>query len=237
MKILVTRPEIDQQQTISALDKLGFEGISSPVMDIVPLSFILPDTDWQALVVTSRNGLRMLSSDDVGRFQDVPLYCVGERTAELARQLRFSNVAVVAATSAALAEQLIRQLIPQRGPVLYLAGKIRSGSVDRDLKDHGFSVCLQEVYEMRKRARFSQEAFEAIVSHNLHGVLVYSARTCRILLSLLEQYGLRDHLDNVIFYCLSPAVALPLKGLGYPLVVAKSPNERSLLECLDNGHN
>ena len=96
MKILVTRPEIDQQQTIKALETLGLEGIASPVMEIVPLPFSLPDDIWQALVVTSRNGLRMVAGDQLERLKGLPLYCVGNRTADLAHALGFAKIVVVA---------------------------------------------------------------------------------------------------------------------------------------------
>ncbi|WP_162916276.1 uroporphyrinogen-III synthase [Cohaesibacter haloalkalitolerans] len=237
MKILVTRPEIDQQQTIRALEQRGFVAIGSAVMDIVPLPFELPNEPWQGLVITSRNALRMLAPADLSTLVDVCLFCVGERTAVLARELGFAKVALVAANVAELEQQLLTALAPTDGPLLYLAGRIRTGALDRTLLQQGFAVCLREVYDMVARDALSDAALAAIEAEALDGILLYSERSCQILLSLIEQAGLSDKIKNVIFYCLSPRVALPLQGLSYPLVVAEAPNERSLLACLENGHN
>ena len=237
MKILVTRPEIDQQQTIKALETLGLEGIASPVMEIVPLPFSLPDDIWQALVVTSRNGLRMVAGDQLERLKGLPLYCVGNRTADLARALGFAKIVVIAPNVAVLKRRLIAEMDPQKGGILYLAGKVRSGALDAALLAHGFSISLCEVYESRPLTGFSATVCEIIRSGQLDGILLYSQRSCRLFLSLVEKTGLSEHLHSAIFYCLSPAVALPLERLGYPLVVAEAPNERSLLACVQNGHN
>ena len=237
MKILVTRPEIDQHQTIKALETLGVEVLASPVMAIVPLSLSFPDASWQALVVTSRNGLRMVADDQLEPLKSVPLYCVGKRTADLAAALGFTKVAFVAPNGAELEKQLLSALDPQNGEILYLAGKVRSGRLAEALSAHGFSVRLCEVYESQALTCLSDEVCEAIRTEQLDGILLYSQRSCRLFLSLIEQMGLSEHLHKAIFYCLSPAVALPLEGLGYPLVVAEAPNERSLLACVQNGHN
>nr|WP_319391383.1 uroporphyrinogen-III synthase [uncultured Cohaesibacter sp.] len=237
MKILVTRPEIDQQQTIGALEQRGFVAIGSAVMDIVPLPFELPNEPWQGLVITSRNALRMLALADLSTLKGYRLFCVGERTAALARELGFAKVALVAANVAELENRLPSALVPADGPLLYLAGKIRTGALDQTLLQHGFAVCLREVYDMVARDALSDAALAAIEAEALDGIFLYSERSCQILLSLIEQADLSDKMKNVIFYCLSPRVALPLQGLSYPLVVADAPNERSLLACLENGHN
>ena len=232
MKILVTRPEIDQQQTIASLDRLGMEAIASPVIEIVPLSFSLPCEEWQAVIVTSRNALRMLSSQTIGALKHIPLYCVGEKTAELARNLGFEVVASVAPDVASLENDLLSSLNAGSGSLLYLAGAVRSGRLFETLQERGYTACLQQVYESRARKALSTEAVDAIKKNELDGILLYSQRSCRLFLGLIEKSGLCDHLHDVIFYCLSPAVALPLEGLGYPLVVAHAPNEKSLLACV-----
>nr|WP_321461597.1 uroporphyrinogen-III synthase [uncultured Cohaesibacter sp.] len=237
MKILVTRPEVDQQQTLAALQALGIETLSSPVMEIVPLAFDLPDDPWQGIIVTSRNGLRMLAEEQIASLRYFPLYCVGKRTGELAKRLGFEVTLPIAATVAELGALLVERLDPHKGPVLYLAGRDRAGSLEDVLKLSGFTVTLREIYQGKPSQTLSGEAEEALRTGHLDAILLYSERSSRLLLSLIEKAGLSDRLEKVVFYCLSPAVALPLEGLGYPLVVADAPNERSLLECVQNGHN
>ena len=233
-KVLVTRPQEDQQQTREALADLDIEAVCSPVMAVVRLPFCLPETDLQAVVVTSRNALRMLDADQLARLHRMPLYCVGGQTEGLARQLGFGTIGAVAVDVAQLLADLPQLLSPAGGPLLYLSGKHRSGSLANTLEAHHFDVTLLEVYEMAARGSLTAAALSAIGDKSLDGVLLYSQRTSQLLLSLIEHYRLEDAMRALTFFCLSPTVAAPLKGRGYSLVVAKAPNEGSLLECVKN---
>ncbi|WP_316858331.1 uroporphyrinogen-III synthase [uncultured Cohaesibacter sp.] len=237
MKLLVTRPEIDQQQTVQALKDLGVVAISSPLMDIVPLDFSLPVKDWQAVIVTSRNSLRLLDPADLEGLIHRPLFCVGSRTAQLARTLGFTDIRTHGQNSDALIDMILESLHADNGPLLYLAGKFRAGRLQDVLQTHAFEISLLEVYEARARNRLTEDAANALRERSLDGVLLYSERSCRLLLSLLEREELAEFAKTIIYYCLSEAVAFPLRQLGYPLVVAKVANETSLLDCVRLSHN
>ncbi|SNY90568.1 uroporphyrinogen-III synthase [Cohaesibacter sp. ES.047] len=236
-RILVTRPEADQAQTVSALGTIGLEAVSAPVMDIESLPFVLPDEPWQAVIVTSRNALRMLSAEEINEIKACRLCCVGAKTADLARSLGFLRIDQPAPHVADLGERLKSSLEVGGGPVLYPAGHYRSGSLAEDLEELDLRVCLIEIYRMVARSGLPDKAIAAIKAGDLAGILVYSTRSAEILARLLEADGLRDKLGRVPFFCLSESVAARLQGSGFVTHVSEMPNEAALLACVKKHHN
>lgn len=235
-RILITRPETDQGQTGKALISLGFEPLYSPVMDIVRCPVQLTDEEWQGVIVTSRNALRALDAVQLEALRHHDLYCVGAQTAALAKALGFASIAQVARDAAELIASLRVMLKSGCGPVLYLAGRHRSGSILQDLEAQKIDVHLLEMYEMVPREHLVEDALIAIKDQRLDGVLLYSKRTSRLFLSLLEKYDLLPSIRFLTFYCLSDAVASPLEAADCRIVVSEEPNETALLACVKKDH-
>ncbi len=237
MRILVTRPALDQDQTCNALQALGIESLSAPVMVAEALDFSLPEQSWQAVIVTSRNGLRMLDPAQVDQLGQRPLYCVGAKTESLARALGFQTIEMCAPDLADLTPALVSRLEPEGGPILYLTGRHRTGSLKNTLEAAGLSVTQVETYAMVASKALPDEACDAIEQGVIDGVLLYSQRSSQLFLSIARKQGLEAKLGGLTFYCLSPAIATLIEDAGYPLVVADAPNEKSLLASLKKGRN
>nr|WP_321442793.1 uroporphyrinogen-III synthase [uncultured Cohaesibacter sp.] len=237
MRILVTRPALDQDQTCKALRALGIEPLSAPVMVAEALDFSLPEQSWQAVVVTSRNGLRMLERAQVAQLGQRPLYCVGTKTESLARALGFQTIEMRAPDLADLTPALVSRLAPQGGPILYLTGRHRTGSLKDTLEAAGLSVAQVETYVMVASKALPDDICDAIGQGAIDGVLLYSKRSSQLFLSIAREHGLEAKLGGLTFYCLSPAIATLIEDAGYPLVVADAPNEKSLLASLKKGRN
>src|SRR5436305_937552 len=104
MAILVTRPEPDNETTAAALRAKGFAVLLAPMLRFEPVAFH-DDTEarYGAVIVSSANALRAIKSDLAGsRLLTLPLFAVGERSAEAARRAGFGDVAVAGGTAAAL---------------------------------------------------------------------------------------------------------------------------------------
>jgi uroporphyrinogen-III synthase len=88
MRLIVTRPEPDDQRTARALIRLGHEAILSPMLDVVidPKAKI-KRAPYQAVLVTSSNAVRALAarSDEVVD-RKLPLIAVGDQTALAAKR-------------------------------------------------------------------------------------------------------------------------------------------------------
>ena len=235
--LLVTRPLIDQQQTCDALRALGIKPVSAPVMNAERLVCDIPKRDWQALIVTSRNALRMLDDAELEALIRIPVHCVGERTESLARALGFAVAAPASPDLDHLSARLKKRLAADAGPLLYLTARHRSGILTRTLTEAGMDVELREIYHMKPEEVLQPDVICALKRGDIDGILLYSQRTSRLFLSLIDKNGLAPLVKRLTYFCLSPAVGSPVREAGYPLVVAEAPNETSLLECVKKDRN
>ena len=94
MRLLVTRPEPDATRQAEILAAHGHEPVVAPLLLIEPATDVILDLGGaQALIVTSRNALRALSSHpDLALSLRLPFFAVGEATAKAATDLGFAKV-------------------------------------------------------------------------------------------------------------------------------------------------
>ena len=92
MHVLITRPEPDASETRAQLEALGHDVSVEPLLRIEPLPIDAGAFEGaQALIATSRNGLRALAASEraAPRRSSIPIFTVGPGTAELARAQGF----------------------------------------------------------------------------------------------------------------------------------------------------
>ena len=92
--MLVTRPEPDASETARRLNALDIETVIDPLLRTETLPTSLPAaTGFAAIAVTSANALRALEArGELPNYRNLPLYAVGDRTADMARHLGFARV-------------------------------------------------------------------------------------------------------------------------------------------------
>jgi uroporphyrinogen-III synthase len=236
MKLLVTRPEPDALRLAGRLEELGHEAIIEPLLaadfsdaDEVDLSEV------QALIATSRNGLRALKFQRAHRIAaELPLFAVGGATAKEARALGFKLIVTGAGTGEQLVPQIASALDPQAGFLLHLAGDKLAFDLSGELQSHGFRVLQPQVYRMLPATRLSAVAEAAMTDQSLDGVLLMSPRTADVFVRLVTAAGLSAHARSLTYYCLSPAVARRITPLGSGIRVetASTPSLEDLLSML-----
>jgi len=93
MRLLVTRPEPDALKLRAALEEHGHEATVEPLLSVSFEDGDELDLDGvQALIATSRNGLRALKSHPaLAEARALPLFAVGGATAKEARALGFER--------------------------------------------------------------------------------------------------------------------------------------------------
>lgn len=138
MLTLVTRPEPAAARTLARLAALGHDVLFDPMLEIRPRATRLPEGPFQALTFTSINGVQgFMAQQNIStmwpRLRTLPVYTVGPRTAEEARQTGFDHVIdcdgdardLTARMKAELPagtrisirrESIARRIFPQRSP-------------------------------------------------------------------------------------------------------------------------
>ncbi len=227
VKMLVTRPTPEASETAARLSALDIDAVVEPllVMNVLPTG--LPRAEgFAALAVTSGNALRALHErGELPRFLNLPVYTVGDRTAELARGYGFAEVVSARGNLQALVTLLAQAGIG--GPVLYPAAREQAGDLARALAPHGVMAITTAVYEMVPASRLSETTLGELANGAIAAALFYSRRTAEAFIALTG--GLRDK-EKLAMLCLSEAVAAPLLAAHFVRVgLADHPSEEAML--------
>lgn len=234
MRVLVTRPQPEAERTAAALQARGHAAVLSPLIRIEPVEAIeLGANEWAAVAVTSANAIGAIGAHpQFAALRRLPLFAVGERSAEAARSAGFAQVRSADGDVAALAT-LVRSEC-QAGPVLYLAGAERAGDLPAALASAGLPVATAVVYRAATIAGLSEAAHAAFQAGGIDGVLHYSQRSAEAFTAAIETEELLPAARAAAHFCLSQQVAQPLRRAGLPRIrIAPEPNETALLALLD----
>jgi uroporphyrinogen-III synthase len=227
MKLILTRPAKDAMPLAEKLRQLGHEPRLVPLLEIVPrLGVIVSQGNWQALCITSANGLG--NKEVLAGLKDVPLLCVGPQSLAAARAAGFTRASAHGGDVEGLTAHIVAHLKTQDGPLLYLSGAATSGDLEGRLRAHGFSVTRVIVYDALRTAA-------ADLSHAVTGadaVLLYSPRSAKLWLEQVEDAGVSEPVQKLTHLCLSQAVAKALPQT-WPKTVASTPDEKAMLAVLE----
>jgi uroporphyrinogen-III synthase len=221
VRLLVTRPEPDASETAARLRALDIEAVVDPLLLFRTLTTTLPPADgFAALAITSANALRALSDrGEIPRFQTLPVYTVGNRSAALARELGFAQVV----SADGNIDDLIALLADAGvdGPVLYPTARQQAGDLAKALAPHGVMVITSAVYEMIPATELSADISA------VDGALFYSRRTAETFTRLAPNETDRARPGML---CLSEAVAAPLIAAHFVRVsLADHPSEEAMM--------
>lgn len=232
MTILITRPLIDATRLAGHLKEQGHKTILSPVLDIQPLDADLSVTDdAYALIFTSLNGVRHAEDRIAGRTH--PVFTVGYRTAEAAREAGWSDITSADGDAVALADLILKQVDAKNGPLVHLCGQEHKESLAQTLKDAGFTIHSIPVYVARPVSHMTDEAKSAFQGGDISLVLLYSPRSAQQFRVQLKAAAMEHILSNIAAGCLSPAVAAKA-GEGWDFkIVAQTPDENALFDALE----
>ena len=224
MKVLVTRAAADASATAERLAAMGFEPVVAPLLRIVPRRAALPRA-VDAVLVTSGNALSALPAC----LQSVPLYAVGDATAERARALGFADVHSAGGDAGDLAALVVPRV---KGVVLLATGAGQGAALAMCLRAQGLRVIRRVVYAARPVTRLPDLAASALQSGGLHAVLFLSAATAQSFVRVLPR-PLVPALGSVIAACIAEPAAEVVRPLPWRQVrVSLRPSLHHVLALL-----
>jgi uroporphyrinogen-III synthase len=233
LRVLITRPQPDAARSAERLAAHGHRVIVEPLLELERVSVEkIPPGPFAALAVTSANAMRVARDmRELDRFRSMPVFAVGEHSAQAAAEAEFHNVTACGGDAAALAKSIGGRL--QRGArVLHLAGEDRAQDLGALLAPAAIDVEILVVYRMRPVESLSAAAIAALKSSHADVVLHYAPRSAATFAALVERHGLKDAARRMRHLCLSPAVAEPLGALGMKTETAVRPDEPALFDLL-----
>jgi len=229
-RMLVTRPEPDAIVSAVNLRALGITPVTFPLMRRVAIDVSLPEpSGFEAIAITSGNALRALRQRDaISRYRTIKVFAVGDRTAQEASLLGFTNVVSAGGGFADLVEMLAHAGL--KGPVFYPAGKDISGDLGKSLAPFGIMVVTAKIYEMVAADTIEPRVLEGLGDGSINAALFYSRRTAEIFVSLVGELLPKQVHTRLGILCLSENVAAPLMEARFVRIsLADHPSDGAMM--------
>jgi uroporphyrinogen-III synthase len=225
---LITRTQPGAQVSVNALQNLGFDAIAIPAATTTPTDAALTVNGVQALLMTSAAAAR--STITTPQVRALPVYAVGDATADAANQAGFETVISAGGDGATLAVLAADRMKPGDGALLHLRGQEVAGDVTGMLNACGFETRLLEVYQTHDHPDFRGTIRESLES-NSGGIVFHSPAGARRFLQAIEGANLK--LDGWTAFGLSLACLLPIESSGFRAIfAAERPDEDALIELI-----
>lgn len=192
MKILITRPEDDAQETLEILSDHGFKAISHPFLKIqnMPISLELYK-DVQGYIFTSKNAVRSIKdSIDEGML----VFSVGQSTAEVSRQYGFETIH----TAQGNVQSLVRMINQQHPPLNLLY--CRGDHVTSDLMKIDTHHVINEVvcYQSKKITSWDDDLTKEFLSNPFSHIVFASMRTLNAFQESLTAHKHRAQVEDAL---------------------------------------
>ena len=233
MRLAVTRPQADSERTAAALRARGHDVLVAPLMRVESLAVDVSG-GWGGVIVTSANAPQAIAGNpNCAALVKLPLFAVGQRSAEAARQAGFSNVTAAGGDVRDLLRLIAARRADAAAPLLYLAGEDRAADLTAELAARGIAAEMRIVYRA-VTAPFPPALIAALKAGEIDAVLHFSRRSAENYLAGAAQAGIAGKASAVRHVCLSAAIAEPLAAAGAGrIAVASRPDEAALIELIE----
>lgn len=232
MRVLVTRPASDAAELATRLGEMGMTAIIDPLLEVELMPVEAgPFAGAAAVVATSRNALRALAGSPARESAiALPMFAVGGRTEQMAREVGFTQISRGPGTARSLAEAIAAALPDRSRHIVYLAGEHLAFDLAPVLQSHGFDVTQITAYRTIAAKSLLPATRAAFASGEIDAVILLSPRTAAVYGQLVQAAGLRQAVSGVVHICLSGSVAGALTGLSpQKVIVSAHPATEDLL--------
>ncbi len=229
--VLITRPEPGLSETASAVAGLGWVPVLAPALHVRPCPVGHLPRQSAALLLTSGQAVAMAAKSVP---LSVPVFAVGDRTAQKARQAGFAAVFSANGNAQALVNLLVRHCAPPQGTLLLFSGAGQGLELAASLRAHGFRVVRRVAYCAEPVAGLSASACQAVQAGQVATVLFFSARSAQSWLLGVPHGGMGAHVRALRAIVISDAVVTILRQAGWqgPVTVAATPDAPAMLVAL-----
>lgn len=231
MTVLVTRAHEDGAEIVSEIESLGIDVFSEPIIEFI---IFLPNNEidyskYEAFIFTSKNAVKYLKKCDHSDLLDKQCFAIGDTTADMLRDLGFSNVLS--------ANNNINKLIKDVESfgvkkVFYFRGQ----EISTDLKSVFSSyniVCDEHLcYGVKTAVSLSEELVRKITAGEIKIVLFFSKNTAESFLSLCNQYEIAKFMKKATILTVSRNLMNVLKGSIGNSVESFEGSRDSMLELI-----
>ena len=229
MRVWITRASPGAEVTASRLTALGHAPLVAPLLSVRPIAGAKLDFNHVGLIAfTSANAVKAFAAKYPQGGRSLPVFAVGEATAEAARAAGFAETTSADGDVAALAALIIQRKAGIAGAVLHPSALKPAGDLAGALSAAGVEVRSTPIYDTVEPSALPQRAVEALAADAVDAVLLHSPRAAAVLARLLPGSA-----QDMVACALSEACAAPIREIDFARVlVAPEPTETALLALL-----
>lgn len=231
MRVLLIRSQEDVLSMEMKLKAKGLEVSHYPLFK--PQFFPIPLLkDPQAFIITSKNAIRALKGSD--HLKKIPLYTVGDKTADLAKDFGFLDVTSASGTSDDLIQLILQRVPRNQGVLWHLSGEDVKGNIIESLNCEGFEAKRQIVYRIEDVTDFPPSLCTELKRQFITHVIFCSPRTTSMFINLLKKQKLEKKACHITSLCLSKDIKEKASGLQWKEIwVSPNPNINDLMGYFD----
>lgn len=217
-RIWIARAQPGADETAARVRALGRQAVTAPVIEVRSIPGQIDLGDAVALAFTSRNGVAAFAGRSQRR--DLPVFTVGDATAEAARAAGFAEVRSAAGDVRALAALIAAE--PPAGPIVHIGARDPAGDLAGDLAAREVQARSIPVYETVWSSVATPRDWDAVL---IHSPKIAQATARRLI---------GQDLSGRAALAISEAAAAPLRALNFRRVAAAPfPNEAALLKLVE----
>ena len=266
MRFLITRPYEDAMPLAHTLKALGHESLIAPLMTVKQTDIwrFQSPPNCQAIAISSANGARALLSsiqnwphDHRQWLQNMPIFCVGDATAEILAPLNLRRLYNAKGHGGDLAQLIAAQVHPDGRRIEYLCGRVTTENFAQNLSQAGFDLRAIPLYDAVAATQLpptlrqflhdaSEQNCDNIVASSgaekpsdaaTSAVLMFSTRSLQIFEDLIRQENRANLGAHLSLYCLSPAIAAAARLSYRRIFCAARPNQAAMIELIKDMPN
>lgn len=260
--LLLSRIFEESHASAARLRRRGWSVYRAPMLHLRAIA--TPDlrerlSRAKAIALTSKSALRILPASlfsccEISRLR---VYAVGEETAALARRKGFRDIRTAGSNVDRLYELIEQNSCKddsQYDSIVHLCGKHIRGNLVAKLHKNGYSAESITIYEAVSARNLPISVERMFKRNQVYASIIYSARSADIFARLYARQvqhgrngrngrngrsgrsGSKDLDETLRFFCLSPQIGERI-AQHFPTALiasAKEPNEKSLLQTIDN---
>lgn len=227
--ILVTRPKQQAEAFRKRIEAENFECtcLVASVLEIQNHMTSINTEGYDAILLTSQNAFPTIEKQPFFDFL-LPLFCVGKKTAQMARETGFEKISHIAEDADELNAAIKKSSFKN---ILYLRGQNIAFDFKKELSDHGINVTEEICYEAIPVKILPEAIIDSLKTSEVDIITFFSARSAACFASLLNTNNIRPQGTKAL--CISDSVIESLHGYFEGKVyVSRTPDEDGMIEML-----
>lgn len=215
--VLLTRPLAQAREFAHSLYAADFGGevVISPLLEIHKTGATVDLNGCSGVVFSSRQAVELTP------VQDLPAWCVGDRTAQVARDAGWKAI-----SAGGDAEALFEKICADKpaGPLMHIRGEHSRGKLAQRLTEYGIP-CKETVLYQQNVQKMSDQGKQVLVGENPVILPLFSPRTARHFVQVAHVTA------PLLVIAMSDVVANELKDMTLDhLLIASRPTADAMLE-------